>query len=109
MGREALFVSAYLALRAQVPLVVVSVEEDGVNAPVMLSEARSWLERHGVPATYVREKGPVAEAILRTAEAHDRDLILMGGYGHRPLVEVMLGSTVDEVLQTSELPVLICR
>jgi nucleotide-binding universal stress UspA family protein len=109
MSREALFVSAYMALRAQVPLVVVGVEEDGVDAPGTLSEARTWLERQGVRAAYVREKGPVAEAILHTAEAHERDLILMGGYGHRPLVEVMLGSTVDQVLQASRLPVLICR
>jgi nucleotide-binding universal stress UspA family protein len=57
----------------------------------------------------VQEDGPVAEAILHAAEAHERDLILMGGYGHRPLVEVMLGSKVDEVLQASRFPVLICR
>jgi hypothetical protein len=41
MGREALFVSAYLALRAQVPLVVVGIEEDGVDAADALSEART--------------------------------------------------------------------
>jgi len=108
-GREALFVSAYLAPRAQVPLVVVCIEEDGVDAANTLSEARTWLVRHGLRAAYVHEDGPVTEAILRTAEAHERDLILMGGYGHRPLVEVMLGSTVDQVLQASELPVLISR
>jgi nucleotide-binding universal stress UspA family protein len=62
-----------------------------------------------VRAAYVHENGPVAEAILRTAKTNGRDLILMRGYGHRPLVEVMLGSTVDQVLQASELPVLICR
>jgi nucleotide-binding universal stress UspA family protein len=109
MSREALFVSAYLALRAQVRLVVVGVEEDGVDAAYALSEARTWLERHGVHAACVQEDGPVAEAILRRADMRERDLIVMGGSGHRPLVEVMLGSTVDEVLQASQLPVLICR
>jgi nucleotide-binding universal stress UspA family protein len=109
MAREALFLAAYLALRAQIRLVVVAAQEEGIEAAIALAEARTWLERHGVHAAYVQEDGPVAEAILRTTEAHERDLILMGGYGHRPLVEVMLGSTVDQVLQASRLPVLICR
>jgi nucleotide-binding universal stress UspA family protein len=46
---------------------------------------------------------------LSTAEAHDSDLILMGGYGYSPVVEVVLGSAVDEVLRASRQPVLICR
>jgi nucleotide-binding universal stress UspA family protein len=33
----------------------------------------------------------------------------MGGYGYSPLLEVMLGSTVDQVLRESSLPTLICR
>jgi nucleotide-binding universal stress UspA family protein len=53
--------------------------------------------------------GPVAEVILSTAGAHDSDLILMGGYGYSPVVEVVLGSAVDEVLRASRQPVLICR
>lgn len=110
MAREALFVPASLALRAQAPLAVVGIEEDGVDAANTLSGARTWLARHGMRATYVHEDGPVAEAMLRTAEAHhERDLILMGGYAHRPLLEVMLGSAVEQVLQASELPVHICR
>jgi nucleotide-binding universal stress UspA family protein len=33
----------------------------------------------------------------------------MGGYGFRPLLEVVLGSTVDQVLRWRRWPVLICR
>jgi nucleotide-binding universal stress UspA family protein len=33
----------------------------------------------------------------------------MGGYGFNPALEIVLGSTVDEVLRTGQLPVLICR
>ncbi|MFC2046271.1 universal stress protein, partial [Chloroflexota bacterium] len=109
MAREALFVAAYLALRAQTPLVVVAVAENNLDAASALSEARAWLEQYGVQAEYIQERGPVAAAILRTSAAHDRDLIVMGGYGHSLLVEVMLGSTVDDVLRASPQPVLICR
>ena len=52
---------------------------------------------------------PVAEAILSTAHATGSELILIGGYGHRPLLEAILGGTVDQVLRESDRPVLICR
>jgi nucleotide-binding universal stress UspA family protein len=55
------------------------------------------------------ERETVSSAILTAAQDHDCDLILMGGYGHSPVVEVVLGSAVDEVLRSSRQPVLICR
>jgi nucleotide-binding universal stress UspA family protein len=106
---EALFVAAYLALRGQVPLTVVSVGEDSLDAPAALAQAREYLAGHGVEATYVQKEGPVAAAILETAAAYDSDLILMGGYGRLPVVEMVLGSAVDQVLQRTRQPVLVCR
>jgi nucleotide-binding universal stress UspA family protein len=44
-----------------------------------------------------------------TAEERGCDLIIMGGYGFNPVLEVVLGSAVDEVLRTSRRPMLICR
>jgi nucleotide-binding universal stress UspA family protein len=108
-SKEALYVAAYLAARGQVPLTVVTVVEGGEVTPDALTEAAEYLEQHGVQATLVSEYGPVDEVILQTAEAHDSDLILMGGYGHGPVAEVVLGSAVDGVLRASRQPVLICR
>jgi nucleotide-binding universal stress UspA family protein len=51
----------------------------------------------------------VARAILDTARARDSELILIDGYGNRPLLEAVLGGTVDQVLRESDRPVLICR
>jgi nucleotide-binding universal stress UspA family protein len=62
-----------------------------------------------VEATYIRGQGPVVGTILRTAEEHQCDLLLMGGYGHTPVVEIVLGSSVDQVLRESRQSVLICR
>jgi nucleotide-binding universal stress UspA family protein len=33
----------------------------------------------------------------------------MGSYGFNPLLEVVLGSTVDKILRSAEMPVLVCR
>ena len=109
MSREALLMATYLAIRGQSPLVVVSVIEDSVDAPAALAEARVYLEHYEVEASFVEERGPVADTILRTAEACESDLILMGGYGHLPVRELLLSSTVDQVLCGSRQPVLICR
>ena len=46
---------------------------------------------------------------MGAAEAHERNLMRKRGYGRRTLVEVVVGSTVDEVLRASRLPVLICH
>ena len=108
-AQEALFVATYLAGRWRIPLTVVTVIESGRAAPETLVCAQAYLETHEAQVTCVEERGPVAEAILKTAEAHHSDLILMGGYGHSPVVEVVLGSAVDQVLRESRKPMLICR
>jgi nucleotide-binding universal stress UspA family protein len=108
-AKEALYIATYLALRGQVPLVVLAVDESDGKGPDPLAEAEEYLTEQGVAASYVRKDGAVAAAILQTAEALDSDLILMGGYGHSPVAEIVLGSAVDEVLRSSRQPVLICR
>jgi nucleotide-binding universal stress UspA family protein len=106
---EALFVSTYLASRWGIPLVVVTVVEQERTTPQMPKRAREYLEEHGVEAALVEERGPVGEVILRTAQAYDSELIVMGGYGFSPVLEIVLGSAVDQVLRESRQPVLICR
>jgi nucleotide-binding universal stress UspA family protein len=108
-AREGLFIAAYLASSWAVPLAVLSVEEKDQEAKGHLSAARHYLESREVEAAYLTAGGPVAEAIMRTAQEHNSDLLIMGGYGHSPVVEAFLGSTVDRVLRSSDRPVLICR
>jgi len=62
-----------------------------------------------VQAAFVKESGSVAESILKMAEEHESDLIIMGGYGFSPVLEVVLGSAVDQMLRASRRPMLICR
>jgi nucleotide-binding universal stress UspA family protein len=108
-AEEALFVSTYLAGQWGIPLVVVSVQDKGQVALETLGQAQAYLEEHGVRAVFVEREGPVSKAILETADEHHSNLIIMGGYGFRPAVHVVLGSVVDEVLRETEKPVLICR
>lgn len=108
-ANEALFVATYLAARWDLQLTVVAVDEGERAATDILEHARLYLIARGVSATYVTGEGEVADAIRRATETHQCDVIVMGGYGFQPLIEVVLGSTVDQVLRWRHLPVLICR
>lgn len=108
-SQEALFVATYLAGKWDLPLTVLAVIESNRVSRQTLNDARRYLETHGISAEYLSKSGPVAEVILRTADARGCDLLLMGGYGYSPVLEVVLGSAVDQVLRTARWPVLLCR
>jgi nucleotide-binding universal stress UspA family protein len=108
-GREALFVATYLAGRWQTSLTVVTVLSNGhINNQTIL-EAHQYLDMHGVAAEYRQEKGPVTETILNVCKEIQANLLIMGGYGFTPVLEIVLGSTVDQVLREAHKPMLICR
>jgi nucleotide-binding universal stress UspA family protein len=108
-AEEALFVATYLSGRWNIPVVVVTITDNGQTTTETMAHAQEYLETHGVQPTVVEMRGPVAAEIVVMAEEHDCDLIVMGGYGFSPVLEVVLGSVVDEVLRTSRRPVLVCR
>jgi nucleotide-binding universal stress UspA family protein len=106
---EALFVAAYMSAWWNAELVVVNIQQPGPESNQVLSRARTYLGNQGSQAIYARRGGSVAGGILSATEEYDCDLIIMGGYGFNPFVEIVLGSAVDEVLRTSRKPLLICR
>jgi len=103
----ALFAGAYLAARHDLPLVVVTVAELARTSAGTLAAARAYLERHGLRADYVERRGPVAEALVATAEERGCDLILMGSYRYAPWLESMLGGVLERVLRSARVPVLV--
>jgi len=108
-AKEALFVSTYLAGLWNAPLAAVTVLEENHTTSETMKLAKRYLERHGIDATYVEKQGNVGQAILEAAAEFGGDLIVMGGYGFNPVLEIVLGSAVDQVLRESRQPVLICR
>ena len=108
-AREALYIAAYLAGSWHAPLTVVSVVEEGSAGEEALQEASAYLDEQEVDAAYFVKQPPAAAAILAAADQYDCDFLLVGGYGTNPLVEVVLGSVLDDLLRTTHKPVLICR
>ncbi len=107
-AEEALYVAAYLAGHWGSALtVVVALGKRVTEAAV--DRVREALKAHQIQPAYVVEKSPPASLILKTAQDRDCGMILMGGYGRSPAVEIVAGSVVDEVLRSRNRPVLICR
>jgi len=108
-AREALFVAAYLSNRWKMPLVLLTVAEGKSIHPAIENEAKAYLVNHGLQPLVVKKNGPVANAILETTGEQEADLIIMGGYSRRVVKDLVLGDSVDEILNRSKQPVLICR
>ena len=106
---EALFVATYFAMRWQTALTVLTVRTQHTDTTA-LTKARAYLEKYGVTwAEYVLDEGPIVDAILKTAEQYDSNFLIMGGFGQRPMIRVILGSTVEHMLREFKWPMLICR
>lgn len=75
-----------------------------------LETMRRYVEAHGLPAVIEYEPAtPLmseASLILSRAENHAADLLVMGGYGHGRLQELMRGGMTRSILSSMTLPVL---
>ena len=90
-------------------MVILTVQEDKSPTAEEWDELNTYLSNNQVQPEIIKGNPPVAETICKTARDQHCDLILIGGYGKPPLAEMLLGSTVDEVLRRSKLPILVCR
>ncbi|GAB6842159.1 nucleotide-binding universal stress UspA family protein [Methylorubrum rhodinum] len=74
-------------------------------------EVAAHLARHGasVATHFLRAVDTDGAEILRFAQMHDADLLVMGAYGHSRLREWVLGGVTREILQRSPICSLMCH
>ena len=73
------------------------------------AELVEHLARHGIAAKLLApalESGSVAEDLLNTCRSHAADLLVMGGYTHGRLRQLLLGGVTRQILAEAPLPVL---
>ena len=80
------------------------------NADEILARAAMIAKQKGVPCetVHITDHFP-AEGIIETAQAKECDLIVMASHGRRGLAKLFLGSQAIRVLNSSTVPVLICK
>jgi len=94
--------------RVEVVTVMDARRDRGARASARL--ARHFL-RHGIDAafTLLPAEGGTAETLLSRAADLGADLLVMGGYGHSRLRELVLGGTTRSVLASMTLPTLMAH
>jgi len=109
-AKEALYLSAYLAGKWKIQLSVLVIEHEEIDMDMVSNDAQEYLKKHALQANFICHKpGTLSDIIIKTAQDYGCDFILMGGYKSSPVVEVVIGSVVDNVLRKTEIPLLICR
>ncbi len=108
-AQEALFIATYISAKWNIPLSVVSIGKDEYTQDI-LADAKKYLEIHNVEAQYSQiDENSSTDVILRFAGQQMVDLLIIGGYSRNPLLEVLQGGDVDELLRRTTIPVIICR
>ena len=111
-AKEATYIATYMAKEWNATLYLLTTYRDKKVKEEMKEyflEAKNYIIRHDLfPHAHLRE-GLTGETILAFAEEKNIDLILMGSYGSDLISEVVWGSSIDYVLQSTKIPLLICR
>ncbi len=107
-AEDALDIAIELAQRGR-EIVLLTVDDGHKDRVEAYDKARMKLIEADVVFTAIFREGHVADVILNVAQETDCDLIAMGAYGHRRFLSIFFGSTVDEVMRHTTLPILICR
>jgi nucleotide-binding universal stress UspA family protein len=108
-AQEALFIASFLAAKWQFSLSVITIGENEDIKQVQ-DDARQYLVNHDVKADYYLAGGnKTAEVLIQYAEKLSCDLLVIGGYSRNPILEVIHGGDVDDLLRQSRIPIIICR
>lgn len=106
---EALYLAAYLAEKWGIQLSVMTALENSNATNNPIDQAREYLTARSIKAEFISKFGSPAEVILEIKNKHGCDFLIVGGYGYQAVFEVLFGSTLDALLRTSEIPILICH
>jgi nucleotide-binding universal stress UspA family protein len=105
------------AIAAAMPLltnaervVLAGVKEHDTSLADGLADLSRQLSWHGVSARveFMSVAVPAGTMLMATARSHHADLLVMGGYGHSPMREIIFGGFTQSVLESADIAVLSC-
>ena len=93
----------------KLPLNVLTISKDDQLAEGVMHQARSYLNSYAIDVRYERARGYPEQKIIDQLVNLGHDLLFIGAYGHRRIIEMVLGSTTEFVLRNSPCPVFLTR
>jgi nucleotide-binding universal stress UspA family protein len=109
-SNRALKLSAYLSEILNLPIEVVTVNNDEEEGKIILNEAKNYLDPYKVNVSFKREIGDVEKVLSQiTHESKNQTLLIMGCYGHSRIREAILGSTTVQVMRKAAKPIILTK
>lgn len=99
-------------LAAAKRVVILTAAEDDRTDRSSVARLLLTLQRHGIPVEPLHlqlSSGSVADTLLAAASEMGAGLLVMGGYGHSRLRELVFGGVTEHVLRGAALPVLMAH
>ena len=105
----ALSAAIAFAEHLHIPLSVVHCSTMAQSAEPFLEAVQKQLTDRGITCNVDICQGNAHEDLLQYIGDHGHDLVVMGAFGHRRIVEWILGSTTQYLLRTSPVPLVLCH
>jgi len=93
----------------KLPLSVLTIAREEALAQTTLQRAKGYLGSYAIEVSYEIARGYPEQKIVEQLVSHNHDLLFIGAYGHRRIIEMVLGSTTEYVLRNAPCPVLMNR
>ncbi|HXG51474.1 MAG TPA: universal stress protein [candidate division Zixibacteria bacterium] len=93
----------------RLPLTVLYVAKEEKAAEAVLHQARAYFGAYAIDVDYQTVRGYPEQRIIEHLVDFGHDLLFIGAYGHRRIIEMVLGSTTEYVLRKSPCPVFLNR
>lgn len=93
----------------RLPLTVLTIAKEETIARSNLDRARSYLSSYPMEVSYQSTRGYPEQKIVEQLLNQRHDLLFIGAYGHRRIIEMVLGSTTEYVLRNAPCPVFLNR
>ena len=106
-SNKALQYAGYLGSGLDIPITVISVNDDKELAQYYCQEAQKYLQSYEVDISTKVKAGNAEKEITRFSEEGNFDFLVIGSYGHSRIREAILGSTTQHILRMSTTPVLL--
>jgi len=105
----ALSTALAFAQQLQLPLSVVYCASAPTDHPEFLDAIGSLASERSIACDIDVYQGNAHEDLMRYTREQGHDLLFMGAFGHRRIVEWLLGSTTQYALRTAPVPLVLCH
>jgi nucleotide-binding universal stress UspA family protein len=101
--------AAEFCARLGLPLTVLTIGKDDKLIESIQHQAKAYLGSYAVDTRYESARGYPEQKIIEYLANFGHDLLFIGAYGHRRIIEMVLGSTTEYVMRNASCPVFMTR